>query len=334
MAAPGRKTEGGGIALISAGRGIAAALIDRLPAGQVATIDPTSADLVADLAGHRVAVMAWIDPDLTQSDPFRGDRCAELVAACLAACVQADIEHVVLISSAMVAGADASNPVPLADDAPAIAAVPVGVVPDLVDAERQVQQWGTSTKRAVTILRCAVVAGPGIDTFFTRYFESPRLLVVRGSVPTWQFAHIDDVATAVEVVAREKLTGAVPVACTGWLTQAQVEGISGLRSVELPASVVVGTAERLHRLGVTPAPAEELDYLRYPWAVDATRLRDAGWQAAWTNEQVVTQVVSAARGRLAIAGRRVGPGEVTAVTAAAAVLGAAAIVRARRRRLG
>ncbi|HCK79364.1 MAG TPA: nucleoside-diphosphate sugar epimerase, partial [Actinobacteria bacterium] len=47
-----------------------------------------------------------------------------------------------------------------------------------------------------------------------------------------------------------------------------------------------------------------------------------------------TQVVSAARGRLAIGGRRVGPGEVTAVTAAAAVLGAAAIVRARRRRLG
>ena len=57
----------------------------------------------------------------------------------------------------------------------------------------------------------------------------------------------------------------------------------------------------------------------------------------WTNAQVLEALMLQARGRTTIASRRLGRADATSLTAAsaaAAVLGAAAVVRARRRKLG
>ena len=48
--------------------------------------------------------------------------------------------------------------------------------------------------------------------------------------------------------------GDFAVGCDGSLAQAEVESLSGLKSLELPARLTFGTAQRLHRLGVTPGP--------------------------------------------------------------------------------
>ena len=45
-------------------------------------------------------------------------------------------------------------------------------------------------------------------------------------------------------------TGDFAVGCDGSLAQAEVEALSGLKSIELPARLTFGTAQRLHRLGV------------------------------------------------------------------------------------
>ena len=110
--------------------------------------------------------------------------------------------------------------------------------------------------------------GPGVDSVLTRHFEAPRLLVVRDSQPRWQFCHVDDLVAALELAAlgaghRRRST----VGCDGWMEQEDVELVSGLRRIELPASLAFGTAERLHRLGIIPAPASDLQYVVHPWVV-------------------------------------------------------------------
>ena len=40
-----------------------------------------------------------------------------------------------------------------------------------------------------------------------------------------------------------------------------------MRRIELPSALAFGTAERLHRLGVIPAPASDLQYVVHPWVV-------------------------------------------------------------------
>ena len=112
---------------------------------------------------------------------------------------------------------------------------------------------------SVTVLRPAVVLGAGDREPMAALLSAPRLLRIRGAATRWQFCHVADLAAAVEVAALAPagtLDGPANVACEGWLTHDELERVSGRRSLELPERVAVGTAERLHRLGLTPGAAE------------------------------------------------------------------------------
>ena len=141
------------------------------------------------------------------------------------------------------------------------------------------------------------------------------------------------------------------MASEGWLDHDELERVSGRRSLELPERVAVGMAERLHRLGITPAPPSELAYLVHPWVVDCGRLRAAGWSPRYANAEAVADHLRAAEsaeaGRVQAgtgrkpeekSERRLGSPAVVggaAAGAAVALVGTAALVRrARRRRSG
>ena len=127
------------------------------------------------------------------------------------------------------------------------------------------------------------------------------------------------------------------VGCDGSLSQAEVESLSGMKSLELPARLTFGTAQRLHRLGATPAPAAELRYVVYPWVVDCAALRAAGWHPSVSNAEALTVLLAARGGHHAVVGRRLARKDAALTAAgaagtAAAVLGTAAIVRHARKR--
>jgi len=62
--------------------------------------------------------------------------------------------------------------------------------------------------------------------------------------------------------------------------------------MELPEGLAVGAAERLHRLHLTPAPASDLQYVMYPWAVSTDKLQEAGWEAAHSNEEAFAELLA------------------------------------------
>jgi hypothetical protein len=187
---------------------------------------------------------------------------------------------------------------------------------------------------AVTVVRPAALVGDSVDTLVTRHFEAPRLLTVKGCAPRWQFCHVDDLTSALEFTVSGGIDGQFTVGCDGWLEQDEVEQISGLKSIELPARLTFGTAQRLHRLGVTPAPAMDLRYVVYPWVTDGAALRAAGWHPRFGNAEALRVLLGQRQGRYAVAGRRIARKEatITAAGATVAVIGTAAIVRRARRR--
>lgn len=253
----------------------------------------------------------------------------------LAAAVDAGVTRVVLVTGTTVYGALPDNPVPLTEDSPLRAPRDGSLVGDFLEVERLAEEANAAGGRLqVTVLRPATLVGPGADSVLTRHFEAPRLLVVRGASPRWQFCHVDDLQQACVLAALEAVTGPVNVTPPGWLTQAEVQARSGRRALELPASVALGAAERLHRAGLTFAPASELAYLTHPWVVDGAKLHAAGWRPAYDHAAALDAQVALSAGRTALAARRVGREDATRAAAGAtvALIGTAAVVRARRRR--
>jgi len=185
-------------------------------------------------------------------------------------------------------------------------------------------------------VRPAALVGEGVDTVLTRHFEAPRLLTVRGASPAWQFCHVDDLGTAVAVVVATGLDGAVAVGAPGWLSQDDLERLTGMRQVELSLGAAMGTADRLHRVGVLPAPATDLSFVVFPWAVASDRVRAAGWEPVHDNETCLGVLLDGIRGSYAVAARRLDRKDAAlgAASAAVALVGTAAIMRRRRRKGG
>ena len=299
-------------------------------------LDVTDPAMVTRLTGCDVVVHAAVDIGVTDDIAARSRHNLRVTQTVLTASAAAGVRRVVVVTSAMVYGALPDNPVPLAEDAPLRATADGALISDLLEAEALCARSPRSHPgTAVTVVRPAALAGPAVDTVLTRHFESPRLLVVRGSTPAWQFCHLDDLASALETAVLGGLAGPLTVGCDGWLGRAEVEALSGKAGIELPASFAFGTAERLHRLGVTPAPASELHYVTYPWVVSSQRLRAAGWRPSFDNAMALEAVLDEVGGRHAVASRRIGRRETATLGAAGAtvaVLGTAAVVRRARRR--
>jgi nucleoside-diphosphate-sugar epimerase len=336
-----------------AGRALTAALATSEHVRRVIAIDDHRGDVtgvtwrVADvrdpaLAGRLagVDVVVHLDLDLAPDSEHRARRAFNVRGAqtVLTAAAAGRVGRVILVTSAMVYGARPGNHVPLPEDAPLATDVDSSVAGDLLEIEQLARQSRrTHPGMELTVVRPAALVGNGIDTIVTRHFEAPRLLTIKGCAPRWQFCHIDDLVSALELAVTGDVTGEFAVGCDGWLEQDEVAELSGLRRIELPAGLTFGTAQRLHRVGVTPAPATDLHYVVYPWVVDCATLRRSGWRPEYDNTQALRMLLEYRVGHHAVAGRRITRKEATitaagAAGAAGAVIGTAAIVRMARRR--
>jgi nucleoside-diphosphate-sugar epimerase len=341
------------VAVTGAAHGLGHALTARLAGSErvskVIAIDAHRGDVagviwrVADvrdpaLAGRLADVDVLVHTDVdTSADADRRARRAYNVRAAqtvLTAAAAGRVGRVILITSAMVYGARPDNPVPLPESAPLRADPDGSVAGDLLEIEHLASRSPRAHPgMAVTVVRPAALVGDGVDSLAARHFDGARLLTVKGAAPRWQFCHCDDLLSALELAIAGEVTGTFAVGCDGWLEREELEQISGLRRIELPPGLTFATAQRLHRVGITPAPVNDLQYLVYPWVVDCQTLRDAGWRPAYDNAGALRELMEARAAHRA-AGRRIPRKEatITAAGATVAVIGTAAIVRAARRR--
>ena len=338
-AAAGRSGEPGG-ARIGAVLAIDSEPV-RVAGTQSRQVDPADPALAQALRGIDTAVYVAARTDLAQElaegRPRRRQRNLRRAQTVITAAAAAGVGHLVVVTSAKVYGARPDNPVPLEDDAPLRAVADAGIVGDLMDVEQLVAvARDVHPGQRLTVVRPAALVGGGVDTVITRHFEAPRLLMVRGSEPAWQFCHVDDLGSAVAVVVAHQLGPAVTVGCEGHLTQQEVERLTGMRRVELSLAVAQGTADRLHRVGVLPTPASDLAFVVYPWAVSSGTLRAHGWEPAYDNATCLGVLLETIRGSYAVAARRLDRKDAAlgAASAAVAMVGTAAIMRRRRRKGG
>lgn len=248
--------------------------------------------------------------------------------------VQAGVRKVVHLSSGAVYGAHPDNDIPLTEDSPLRANPGFNHAEHALEVEQWLWPWADEQADVtVTVLRPAIVAGPGVDNVVSRQLERPRLVAVRGHKPPWQFVHVDDVVTALAHAVREDLPGAYNVASEGWLSFDEVSAVAGRKVVELGEEVAFQAADRLWHLGIGDLPGGAVHYLMYPWVLSVDRLVESGWRPKHSNRDALVELVDEHRDWVALGPVRTHRSTLRAWTAGlGALLGLVALFRLLRRR--
>ncbi|HEY5663113.1 MAG TPA: NAD-dependent epimerase/dehydratase family protein [Ilumatobacter sp.] len=250
-----------------------------------------SGDQPADASAGTFAVI--VDVGVADHDLLgrRGASVTEGAHALLADAEVLDAEQLVVLSSAMVYGALANNPVPLTEDAVLRPDTTFVFARQLAAAEEAIEAWRTARPgRRVAMLRPAVPIAADGTSSLARALSAGFGGRFGETAPGAQFVHHDDVATAVALAVDRCLDGVYNVAPDGSIPGDRVRALSGQRArVPMPDRLaeVVGALRWRFQRG--PIPPGLRSYTRAPWIVANDKLRAEGWVPTVTNEQAYVE---------------------------------------------
>lgn len=238
---------------------------------------------------RRAAVVVWLagaDADrLSRARRSALDGFTEMLASA------SECRHLVLLSSAMVYGAWANNPVPLTEDSALRPAGDFAFARQLAALEQIADNWRVGAPgRTVTVLRPVTSMAAGAPGGLAGALAAGLGRRLGEEDPPAQFLHLDDLASAIALAVVRRLDGVFNVAPDGWVEGARVRALAGrVPRVRLPDwlnQLLIGWRWRFTR---GPIPPGLVSYTKFPWLVANDRLREVGWEPTVTNEQAYVE---------------------------------------------
>lgn len=215
----------------------------------------------------------------------------------LNACLAADVERFVLVSTADVYGAFPDNPHFLTEEH-----LPRGnrlsqFLADKIDAENQALEIITThPEMTVLILRISTILGPTVQTYKTRYLQRPMIPTILGYDPLMQFIHEDDVIAACRLAMTATQSGIYNIAAKGVLPLSKVIQVCGKVNLPLSQTGLKWSTQTLWYLDLSPAPATHLNFIKYLWLVDGTKAyATLGFKPKFTTKEALLSFVGAER---------------------------------------
>ncbi|MFT4082179.1 MAG: NAD-dependent epimerase/dehydratase family protein [Nocardioides sp.] len=213
----------------------------------------------------------------------------QLLAACQTA---PTVRQVVVKSTTTVYGASNRDPAMFSEEMEPRRSPYGGYAKDVADVESYVR--GFSRRRpdvAVTLLRCANVLGPTMDSPLAEHLRLPVIPTVLGFDPRLQFLHELDLYAVIGHAIRTGVPGTFNVAGDGFLTLSQIARRLGRPTVPVPAALLRYGAygsgrQRLPRRSEYSPELRGL--LSFGRGVDTTRMRrELGFEPAYSTAETI-----------------------------------------------
>lgn len=210
----------------------------------------------------------------------------------LAACAEAGVDSAVVVSSATAYGALPDNPDLLLESHALRASSRFPYAWHKAEAERACDRFLLSHPAArLAIARPCVVLGPNMDNYLSRMTLRPVVFGVWGSDPAVQLIHESDVARGIVALSESRARGPFNLAPADTVRYSQIACGVARPMIRLPGPVLTaltGVAWKLRLRWLSEVPAGFLDYIRYPWCVDNTRLvKELGFRFHFTTRQAL-----------------------------------------------
>lgn len=201
------------------------------------------------------------------------------------------VVHVVYVSSAMVYGAWSNNPVPLFENEPIRPVPECELVGALAAGESLVEQWRRADRnRTTTILRPASVVGFAQKSPWVTALAHAAGSEMATELAGAQFLDEDDLQSAIDLCARQRVDGVVNVAPDGFIPPERLRALA-VRPLRLKFPPWMRSSIDAVRWNVErgPVPPGLREYVRHSWVVSNDRLKELGWTARLSNEEAYVE---------------------------------------------
>lgn len=188
-------------------------------------------------------------------------------------CAKYGVAHVVFVSRHTVYGAASDAPLFRTEQEPPLGGSTFPDLADLVAADLYAAQtiW-RHQDISTAVLRMTYVLGPKRRGTLANFLRGPRVPMVLGFDPLFQFMHDHDAASAITLAAESPLSGVFNVGGPPPIPLSVLARSTGRVSVPMPEPLL---RRALGRWGFPRLPAGAIPHLKYPVVVD-----DAAFRAA------------------------------------------------------
>jgi len=211
----------------------------------------------------------------------------------LAACQKApSVRRLVVKSTTTVYGASNRDPAMFTEDMEPRRAPRSGYAKDVAEIEGYVR--GFARRRPdvrTTVLRCANVIGPHVESPLTSYFRLPVIPTVAGFDARLQFLHEDDLHDVLTHAVSTEVPGTFNVAGDGVLTLKQAVRRLQRPTVAMPGFGVGAVGQLLRSARLAEFSPEQIGFLTYGRGVDTTRMRtELGFSPRFTTAEALADL--------------------------------------------
>jgi UDP-glucose 4-epimerase len=201
---------------------------------------------------------------------------------------QSPVRKVVVKSSGLVYGANATDPYFFREDMTRTGPARTNVERSLLEVEAFVRDFADDNPHVdVTLLRFANVLGDDLETPFAAALRRPLAPEVFGFDPRVQFVHDDDVVSALMYATTNEVPGIYNVAGDGNMPWSEVCATVGKRRLALPPLLTGVAAEPARMLRLWDLPPEATQLLRYGRSLDNARFKRTGFRYSYTTAGAV-----------------------------------------------
>ncbi|UDY23874.1 NAD-dependent epimerase/dehydratase family protein [Nocardioides sp. Kera G14] len=204
------------------------------------------------------------------------------------------VRHLVVKSTTTVYGASHRDPAMFTEEMEPRRTPRSGYGKDVAEIEGYVR--GLARRRPdlnVTVLRCANVVGPTVNSPITSYLRMPVLPTVLGFDPRVQFLHEEDLLGALGHAVAAERPGTYNIAGDGLLTLSQITRRLARPTLPMPGFAIGGIGNVLRSARLTDFSPELRAFLTYGRGVDTTRMREQlGFEPRYTTQTAIEDFAS------------------------------------------
>lgn len=291
-------------------------------------IDILSAS-VADLVHLFAGAKSVVHLAATSGSSADAETTGELARHVLEVAAEANIPHLVVVSSALVYGAKADNPVPILETQSRSPHRPLAYAVAKVELEQDALAWAEGAGRTLSILRPTTTLSERGASWVAKALRAATSVRPDQVDPPVQFLHHEDLSSAVSLATRRQLDGVYNIAPDGWIGAETFRELAGDPGVRLPIAVSKKVMQTARRYGIGSVPPGIEPYVQHPWVIANDKIREAGWVPAFSNEEAFVLGTPAPPWSMSAKRRQ----EVALGAASAGLAGAAAVGLAAARRL-